>query len=244
MYARLESRSEIHRWRLVVDNDETHSLPRVWLRWVLANIAGELVGFGLAAAAGALVALGLRQVEGGLAIALGVLGVIVLGTLEGGVLGVAQWLALRRWLPTLWPTAWITATILGAILAWAAGMAAGTLMGSGAAFTEGTESPAGIVAGAALVGIGAGALLSSTQWLVLRTVLARAGWWIPAHAAGWAAGMVVSFLGIGLVQQDTPLAAIALIGAATGLAMGVTVAAVTGLALVWLFSSAQDYPRG
>ena len=32
----------------------------------------------------------------------------------------------------------------------------------------------------------------------------------------------------------TPLVMIALIGAATGLAMGASVAAVTGLALVWL----------
>jgi hypothetical protein len=56
--------------------------------------------------------------------------------------------------------------------------------------------------------------------------------------------MVVSFLGIGLVQPDTPLALVALIGAATGLAMGATVAAVPGLALVWMLSRAQDYPRG
>jgi hypothetical protein len=203
---------------------------------VLANISGELLGFGLAAAAGALVALALQRVEGGFAIALGVFGVIVLGTLEGGVLGFTQWLALRCWLPALRPTTWVAATILGAIIAWAAGMAAGTLMGSGAAFTEGSESPAGIVVGAALVGIGAGVLLSTTQWLVLRPVLAGAGWWIPAHAVGWAAGMVVSFWGIGLVQPDTPLAMIALIGAATGLAMGATVASVTGLALVWLLA--------
>jgi hypothetical protein len=211
---------------------------------VFANIAGELIGFGLAAAAGALVALALQQAEGVFALALGAFGVIVLGTLEGGVLGFAQWLALRRWLPALRPTAWVTATILGAVFAWAAGMAAGTMMGSGAVFTEGAESPAGMVAGAALVGIGAGALLSSVQWLVLRRVVARAGWWIPAHGLAWAVGMVVSFLGIGLVQPDTPLAVIALIGAATGLAMGATVASVTGLALVWLLSRPQDYPRG
>jgi hypothetical protein len=142
------------------------------------------------------------------------------------------------------PAHHMVATIIGAIAAWAAGMAAGTMMGSGAVFTEAAESPAGIVAGAALVGIGAGALLSSTQWLVLRRVLAGAGWWIPAHAVAWAVGMVVSFVGIGLVQPDTPLALIALIGAATGLAMGATVASVTGLALVWLLSRAQDYPRG
>src|SRR6185503_10513746 len=125
-----------------------------------------------------------------------------------------------------------------------AGMAAGTMMGSGAVFTEAPESPGGIIAGAGLVGIGAGALLSSVQWLVLRRVLARAGWWIPAHAVAWAVGMVVSFLGIGLVQAETPLALIALIGAATGLAMGATVAAITGLALVWLLSRAQDHVRG
>lgn len=154
----------------------TQSLPRVWRTWVVANIAGELIGFGLAAAAGAMVALALQQTEGGFALALGAFGVIVLGTLEGGVLGFAQWLALRRWLPALRPSAWVTATILGAIFA-------------------------------------------------------------------WAVGMVVSFLGIGLVQPDTPLAVIALIGAATGLAIGATVASVTGLALVWLLSRPQELRR-
>lgn len=220
----------------------------IWLRWLVANIAGELVGFGLAAAAGALVASAMQRTEGGAAIVLGVSGVLLLGTLEGTVLGFAQWRALRHWLPGLGARAWLLATVGGAIVAWGAGMAGGTWMGSGAVFAEAPEDPATIALGAAGVGIVAGCLLSSTQWLVLRRVLAHAGYWVPAHALAWAVGMIVSFVGMGLIQGSMPLALIALIGAATGLAMGASVAALTGLALVWLLSSNRAFterdPRG
>jgi hypothetical protein len=49
-----------------------------------------------------------------------------LGSIEGSVLGYAQWFALRHWLPGLGRESWLLATIGGAIVAWGAGMAAGS----------------------------------------------------------------------------------------------------------------------
>src|SRR5687768_10908075 len=68
---------------------------RIWLRWTLATAAGEFFGFAIPALAGAAaVWLALGQIAmSGLLVAAG------LG--EGAVLGLAQWLALRRSIPDL-----------------------------------------------------------------------------------------------------------------------------------------------
>jgi hypothetical protein len=206
----------------------------IWLRWVVANVVGEIVGFGLAAAVGGLVVLTLRGLNGAVAFAAGVVGLVLIGTIEGAAVGQAQWLALRPSLPRLAQRRWLLATIAGAIVAWGTGMGLGTAAGDSQGLAESTQAT---IVGAVVIGIVAGVLLSAAQWLVLRRLVAHAGWWVPAHAAAWAIGMLAAFGGMSFVQPDTPVALIAVIGAATGLVMGGLVAAITGGALTWMIAS-------
>lgn len=76
--------------------------------------------------------------------------------------------------------------------------------------------------------------LVDAQWLVLRRHVPRAGLWVPANAIGWSLGVGTSILCASLVSETMPLRAAALIGLASGVAMGVVVGGVTGWALVRL----------
>ncbi len=207
-------------------------LSAVWQRWVLANMAGEVVGFGLAAGLGMLSASWLERLAGPTQVMVAIATVVAVGTVEGAAVGLAQWLALRRSVPTISRRAWLTATVAGAIVAWAVGMAVGTSVGDSAGMVE--PSGAVMLLIGAGIGVAAGVVLSVPQWLVLRQALAHAGWWVPAHAVAWAVGMLVAFGGMSTIDETTPAAVVLGIGAATGLAMGALVASVTGLALVWL----------
>jgi hypothetical protein len=129
------------------------------------------------------------------------------------------WLALRDCLPTLGRRDWLLATMSGAAAAWSVGMGVGSTAGETLALPE---SAMMVLLGAALIGAAAGVLLSVTQALD------------PRARRSWAAGMAVAFAGAGLIGPETPLPAVAVIGAATGLGMGGLVAALTGLALVRL----------
>jgi hypothetical protein len=202
----------------------------VWWRWLLANVAGEIVGFGLAAVIGALAATTIITLQG-VAQAVGmVVAVVLVGTVEGSALGWAQWLVIRRYLPVISGQAWVLATVAGAVLAWGAGMAIGTSFGEAETMPE---TFGAMIAGAMVIGASAGVVLSTFQWLVLRHAVRGAAWWVPAHAVAWSIGMVVAFAGMSAVEPDTPVAAVAAIGAVSGLAMGALVAAVTGVVLVW-----------
>ena len=116
-------------------------------------------------------------------------------------------------------------TIIGAVVAWFIGMVLGSSAGPHV-----EEDTALLAVGAAVLGLGLGALLGLAQWFVLRRHLRQAGWWVPANATAWAVGMVVAFAGTDVVQQD------ALVPAAVvrGTSMGVLVGAIHGGFLVWL----------
>jgi hypothetical protein len=201
---------------------------RLWRRWVVANVVGEIIGFGLAAGIGA-AAMGLvGRLEGAVLLATTVGLIVAVGLVEGLAVGVAQWLVLRRPLPRINAVAWIGATVAGAIVAWGAGMAIGQNLGD----QLGQLARGSPVLLAALIGLVAGTLLSGVQWLVLRSVTGHAGWWVPAHAAGWSAAMVVAFAGMGAIPDDATIAVWIAGGGAVGLAMGVVAAAVSGLALI------------
>jgi hypothetical protein len=220
---------------------EAATRPRarlIWWRWVLANVVGEVVGFGLATVVGLAAAQAVERLAGlGQAAAMAA-GVVLVGAVEGTAVGLAQWLVLRAALPAITRRAWVRATVAGAVVAWGAGMAIGARAGDRLEALAG-GSP---VVPALGIGLVAGTLLSLFQWPVLRRAVRGAGWWVPAHAVAWAAGMVVAFAGVGAIDPERPLLA-AGIGAATGLAMGAVVAALTGLALVWLIRGPHREPQ-
>jgi hypothetical protein len=211
---------------------------RLWVRWVAANTAAEVVGLGatvLVAVAGVL----LLAPDSGLVHALAYAAVLVLaGTfLEGVVVGMAQWLVLRGSLPDLTGRAWIGATATGAAVAWMLGMVPSTFLSTipqGPAVPDTPMSDALIFSLAALMGLVLGLVLATPQWWVLRRQVERAGWWIAANTVAWSVGMAIIFAGAGNIPTGnvgpgTVLWLLAMLAGA-----GATVGAIHGVVLVWL----------
>jgi len=84
------------------------------------------------------------------------------------VVGVAQWLILRRYLTgsVRWVVASVAASAVGAVVVLLVGL---------------VDTDAGLLVGVSLYGLLAGAL----QWLVLKRQVARAGWWVLASSVAW-----------------------------------------------------------
>lgn len=210
---------------------------RLWLRWVAANALGEVLGLGfLGLVVGLLASHPSIRLPGWV----GLLGVLLLGTLEGVLVGTSQWLAMRRALPRLRAPAWIRATAAGALLAWVLGMLPSTIMDLTASSSAPQTPPPEISDAVRMLlalGLGAvaGPILAGVQWRVLRQHLPHAGWWIPANSLAWLLGMPLVFVAVGAVASQGRLT---LRGAVFGLlliaAAGAVVGMVHGLVLVQL----------
>lgn len=206
---------------------------RLWRRWTIANGVGEVVGLGLVGVVGVVLAAGLA--DGGIGpIALAAL-LVGLGTVEGAVVGYAQWRAMRGAFRSLDARSWVGATAAGAFVAWTVGVAPSTLGAVGTPSGGPAEPPLPVVLGlASLLGIVAGVLLSGAQWLVLRRHATTAWWWLPANAVAWAVGMPVVFAGASAIPAGPPDAASVLVVLATAGAAGLVVGAIHGVVLVRL----------
>lgn len=204
------------------------STSQVWRDWFVAMTAGEFLGFGIPALAGALgvqffsdaAGLGARVALAGLMVAA--------GGLEGAVLGLAQALALRRYLPGLSVRHWVGATAAAAAFAWAIGMLPSTLG------DPTTLPPVLLWTGAAVLGPLLLCSLGLAQWWVLRRHLAHAGAWVWISALAWLAGLAVVMAGMSLTQAGDSVGRLIAIAAFSGLLMGATAAAVSGWGLVRL----------
>lgn len=200
----------------------------LWLRWLVMNIGGEIIGFGSAGAFMMFVGEPVSELDGVAQLAAMLGAILVMGVAEGTAVGLAQWLVLRETFRSLTRRMWLVATLVGAIAAWASGMAIGTIAGDALASSD-VDMP---IAGALVIGALAGAILSTPQWLAFRRAGVDARWWIPAHAFAWSVGMVVAFAGVAALPSSAALVFTVIAMAGTGLGMGALVAAVTGLALV------------
>ena len=148
-------------------------------RWVLMVTLGEAVGFGVPAAVGVAVT----------AASLGpfatVLAMVLAGSVEGALLGIAQADCLYRWavLPTR--RRWIIATSVGAAVAWSLGILPSTI---------GLHPTLRTVI---MVGIGGLLLLTSlplAQYFVLRDHVRQPLLWIPINLAAWLLGITWTLL--------------------------------------------------
>lgn len=208
-----------------------------WLRWVAANALGELLGLAPAALAGLILARVLVESGGAAAALAAMLIFCILGALEGAVVGLAQWLVLRRRLPEVTRRSWVLATLIGAVLAWLLGMlpsTLGSLFAGPSGLADAQLDGGGVHLRAAAMGAVLGAVLAFPQWRVLRRVVARSGWWLAANALAWGVTMPLVFLaaGLPLPQEGLWLLLAALLGT-IGLA-GALVGAIHGAALVRL----------
>jgi hypothetical protein len=182
---------------------ETPSRPRVWA-WPLAALLGFPIG-GLIAnvIVGAVDSVG-PAVAGGL--------------IAGAVVGAAQWLALRRFVSSLW----IAATSLG--------MGAGLAVGA-AAVDYGIDRGELMLMGA-ITGLGVGAL----QGIVLaRQGFAGAAWWAAASPLTWALAWLVSsyVISANIDERFTNF----------GASGTLLYALATGLLLAWLFRRTDPRAR-
>lgn len=167
-----------------------------WLRWVLASSVGLAVGEFVGRVLGWDIS---HAVLDAIVSAAGVAGIqtpagrlawvgawIAGGAVGAPVLGLTQWLVLRRQISQAgW---WMLTTSVGWIVGWGAGFA-----------VLATPHPQPVVAGA-MAGVGIGLL----QWSVLRRHVSRAGWWILACSVSWAlswtsfalGGLLASLVGV------------------------------------------------
>lgn len=201
---------------------------RAWRDWFVAMTTGEFLGFGIPALAGAVGVQFFSDSAGaGARVALAVL-MVAAGSLEGAVLGLAQALALRRYLPGLSVRRWVGATSAAAALAWAIGMLPSTLG------DPTTLPPVLLWTGVALLGPLLLCSLGLAQWWVLRRHLAHAAAWVWISALAWLAGLAVVMLGMSLTQPGDSVGRLIAIAAFSGLLMGATAAAVSGWGLARL----------
>lgn len=213
-------------------NPKSYALTRrqngliLWERWVLATAVAELVGLNMAVVINASISMfGNLNMYAIL---------LLVGILEGAVLGFAQWLVLRRYIHNA--TRWILATTIGALLAWLIGLLVSIIMAFASVLNGGRTAT--LLLGVVLLGTGVGTVLGFAQWLVLkpyvRVYLRSSAWWVFPNALAWSQGLLVAFLGAGIEKSHEFSIQTALIGTATGATMGVMVGGITGIALVWL----------
>jgi hypothetical protein len=215
----------------------------LWLQWVIANVAGEVLGLGLVGAVATVMVLAIGEPETTLVVLMMAGVMIAAGALEGIIVGFAQWLVLRRRLNRLSRREWVTATAIGAFVAWAIGMTPSTLMAldqSAGSSPPPEMSDAVRYALAAVMGAALGTVLGAPQWHALRRYVSGAPLWIWANAAAWAVGMPVVFIGAGAAPASSSALSVALTVIATIAAAGASVGAIHGVALLWLLRQRQE----
>jgi hypothetical protein len=219
---------------------------RLWFRWVVANAVGELIGLGTTFAVGFAVFTILGEPKSiGAVIGMFLL-MVTTGAIEGVVIGLSQWLAMRSCFPGMSRRSWVAATLLGALVAWFLGSIPSTVMSLG---TENAQATAAepelfimlLVAGA--MGAVAGVVLALPQSLVLRRAVDKAWWWLPANSAAWFFGMPVIFGAMDLVEKMGNSLQIILTLAITLALTGAIVGGVHGFVLVRLAEKSKEAAR-
>ncbi len=197
--------------------------------WIGATLIGGLVGLGAVIVAYRLISL--RLESGGAIVSAALALVAAIGC--GIVVGYFQTKVLRAKFIWFGTRRWMTATACGSAAAGLLGILCFRLLG--APVDLGTmPSDSGAVIFPALIGLVLGAVLAVPQWFVLKRMIPRAGWWIPACSISLALAapqlLSATFTTAQtiLLQPDAFYVLAAIIGA------GVTVGTVTGLFLTWL----------
>lgn len=218
---------------------------RFWLAWIAANSVGEMIGLGATFALGVGPFSGLTE-GSGVAPALLSAGLMTAtGALEGFVVGLAQWLVLRRVMEGVGRRSWIVATVLGAVAAWLCAsvpMAMMSLSASSASAPADEPPQALILLFSGGLGLVAGLILSAAQWRVLRRHVARAWRWLPANGLAWAAGMPLIFAAVDLAQRAGSVPGAVLVMAAGIALAGAVVGAIHGAVLLSLLRSSPGKP--
>jgi len=175
----------------------------LWLGWTLATAGGMLLGFLPTILLVDVLSLGLAQ--------------IAVPVLAGTVIGLAQWLVLRRYVTASTQWDWTDG------LSWAAGYILGLLLIQ--------LLPSTVFA--AFIGYFLfGAIVALVQWPVLRREIPQVLTWLLASAVAWAVGYWASQAVLSVFTDPLidPVVGTAVIAVTSGLVAG----AITGVALIWI----------
>jgi len=175
----------------------------LWLGWTLATAGGMLLGFLPTILLVNVLSLGLAQ--------------IVVPVFAGTLIGLTQWIVLRRFL---------TATsdwILAGGTSWAVGYMLGLFL------IQNIPMVFAGIAGYLLFG----AIVALVQWPLLRREIPHLLVWIIASSIGWAVGFWASQAVLPLFftgKLIAPAVSTTVIAVTSGLVAG----AITGIALIWI----------
>jgi hypothetical protein len=206
------------------------------VRWTAACSLGELLGFGVAGMLGALAFGAIPDpTTVPLAVAL-VLACAGAGLIEGALLGLFQWLALRSTFPSISARAWAGTTALAGATGWILGSLPPTLvslLGGPPADASAAWDPGLLetIAVSGALGLVLGAMFGVFQWIVLRKHADHAHRWIGANALAWMVALPWSYVAGSSVPASSAPIVLALVAIGTGVSMGLTVALITGLFL-------------
>ena len=133
--------------------------------------------------------------------------------ISAGVIGLAEWLALRWLMPRLAPgsqgIAWVILTMFG----FSAGFVVGALI---AGLIGTSDSPLALIIVTFISWALVGAMTGVLQWMALRMVARGAIWWVASNALGYGVGAVLA----SIVRIDQGV--VSLTYALTGLVVGIT----------------------
>lgn len=145
---------------------------------------------------------------------------VIIGGTVGIFVGMAEWLVLRKNISRCkW---WVIATMLG----WAIGL--GTLAASREVLGQRIEN----LAIEALYGATAGLVVGVAQWLILRRIVHKAGWWLAAMLLS---GFLTFWLYFPGATSFVNFWQFVLSGTVTGI--------ITAIALIWLFKQPLARPE-
>jgi len=168
-------------------------------QWLIANAAGFAIGMAI------------RQFMFGLGS--WAINPFVIGAVIGSTIGIVQIFNLQHlYQPAWW---WILSNTVGWTLSW------GLIDQQIGFFVLGL----GITQFSMVRGAMAGLLSGLIQWLILRQQYRRPGWWVPANAVGWSAGMAVGITVGGPFGWP-------LVGAVSGI--------ISGLPLAWILKTEKE----
>jgi len=211
---------------------------RIWKKWTLYCATGELLGIGCAGAMAFVVNSVIGEPKTLLLKLCVLLLMLLAGFIEGLLLGIFQWNAIKYKFPKMPGNLWVLYTVLVAVLGWFLGMLPSLF------FLPTEPSPNGnsqtidfnnpIIFALLSIGTGMvlGALFGLFQWFVLRRYAQKAYRWIIANALGWGLGLGWIYLFASLPDENTTLIINITLGVIGGLLAGLCVGGVTGLYLI------------
>lgn len=197
---------------------------RFWLAWVAAVTIGWAVGWVVG-----------EVVSPASAVAVGA-AILFQGAHVVGIGAAAlQALVLRRRLEQ--PAWWILATGVAAVISRVV-----QSFVTGSVYDLSGEIDAAVITSIAASVFSSGLLVGAAQWLILRRLVERAGWWIPVSGFGlilaWFLGSIVGSIMVqNILDSPNDLKTFDLIA---GLISAIIYAAITGYALARLFRSPRS----